>query len=403
MINKEFTDINKSLRFPSSTNTYKSTIESINQIKIAKLSNILYQRDKTFNCEYNNLSLSMTTPILYKEKNNYELYPYCKIEKNRLVILTYKNKNIDKTNKAYEPIITTTSVNNVNENSLNEVYDVNHPILVLHFSFLSFFITAKKNRFVIIINILSENNIIIKLKSPNNNYEIFFRLLILLTHISHISKGNLNNTFSISLRKNFLTTYYISEAEFTFRAKTGDILLFKGFETQAACQRCVTKSQYDHVALLYKKRGCLYVYESTSTDGCIRRLWREFIVYFWYLLYEKITYRELRINNEKEKDTIINNITLKAEEFYTETKGKEYQLNLGDIACGSNTIKDKGKQNEKGYTCSSLVAGAYRNMGIINRTTNIKRILPGDFSVDSELMLSKQFELGPEITIDFTK
>ena len=42
-------------------------------------------------------------------------------------------------------------------------------------------------------------------------------------------------------------------------------------------------------------------------------------------------------------------------------------------------------------------------MGIINRTTNIKRILPGDFSVDSELMLSKQFELGPEITIDFTK
>ena len=174
MINKEFTDINKSLRFPSSTNTYKSTSESINQIKIAKLSNILYQRDKTFNCEYNNLSLSMTTPILYKEKKSYELYPYCKIEKNRLVILTYKNKNIDKTNKAYEPIITTTSVNNVNENSLNEVYDVNHTILVLNFSFLSFFITAKKNRFVIIINILSENNIIIKLKSPNNNYEIFF-------------------------------------------------------------------------------------------------------------------------------------------------------------------------------------------------------------------------------------
>lgn len=403
MINKEFSAINKSSRFPSSTNTYKSTIESINQVKIPKLSNTLYQRDQTFNSEYNSLSFSMTTPILYKQNKKYVLYPYCIIEKNRLAIFKYKNKKKAKATKAYEPIITTTSVNNAYENSLNEMYDINHPILVLNFGFLSFFITAKKNKYEIIINILSENNIIIRLKSPNNNNEIFIRLLILLTHISHISKGNLSNTFSISLRKNFLTTYYISEAEFTFRAKTGDILLFKGFETQAACQRCVTKSKYDHVALLYKKRGCLYVYESTSTDGCIRRLWREFIVYFWYLLYEKITYRELRINNEKDKDTIINYITTKAEEFYTETKGKEYELNLGDIACGSKTIEDKRKKNEKGYTCSSLVAGAYRSMGVINSSINIKRILPGDFSVDSQLVLTKHFDLGPEITIDFTK
>ena len=42
-------------------------------------------------------------------------------------------------------------------------------------------------------------------------------------------------------------------------------------------------------------------------------------------------------------------------------------------------------------------------MGVINSSINIKRILPGDFSVDSQLVLTKHFDLGPEITIDFTK
>ena len=56
------------------------------------------------------------------------------------------------------------------------------------------------------------------------------------------------------------------ENDFRSKAKTGDLLIFRGFECPARCQRCFTGAHYDHIALLYKKHDVLFVYESTSKD-----------------------------------------------------------------------------------------------------------------------------------------
>jgi hypothetical protein len=63
-----------------------------------------------------------------------------------------------------------------------------------------------------------------------------------------------------------MKNYYIFESEFKEKAKTGDLLIFRGFECPAKCQRCFTGAHYDHVALLYKKYDILSVYESTSKE-----------------------------------------------------------------------------------------------------------------------------------------
>ena len=53
-----------------------------------------------------------------------------------------------------------------------------------------------------------------------------------------------------------------------FSSNSCDILIFKGFKISSKCQRFFTRADYDHVALLIRKDGILYVYESTSDEGC---------------------------------------------------------------------------------------------------------------------------------------
>ena len=96
------------------------------------------------------------------------------------------------------------------------------------------------------------------------------------------------NLFGISLRKDFSYNYFIKASEFEYKAKTGDLLLFKGFDCPSNLQRCYTRNEYDHIALLCRKHGILFVYEATSKDGCKQRQWIQFMAYFWNLLYEKM-------------------------------------------------------------------------------------------------------------------
>jgi hypothetical protein len=49
------------------------------------------------------------------------------------------------------------------------------------------------------------------------------------------------------------------------QAKTGDILLFRGFHNGAKCQRFFTRADFDHAALLIKRNEYLEMYESNST------------------------------------------------------------------------------------------------------------------------------------------
>ncbi len=78
---------------------------------------------------------------------------------------------------------------------------------------------------------------------------------------------------------------------------------------------------------------------------------------------------------------------------------------LCTICCGSHKKKSQENnlwKNKKGFICSSLIMGAYLQMGICKYTKNVNEILPGEFSQDFLLPFTDKFELGPEIIIDFS-
>ena len=197
------------------------------------------------------------------------------------------------------------------------------------------------------------------------------------------------------------------ENEFVDKAKTGDLLIFRGFECPAKCQRFFTGSQYDHVALLFKRNGILFVYESTSKDGCMVRRWRDFTDFMWNLLYDKMVYRELIINMEekqklKYEEELIENCDL----FIKETEKKKYTLSCcGGICCSKKKEFEKNNEWSKsdGFFCSQLVAAAYIKCNILKYYKGTGNFLPGNFAQDQRLELHDNFSLGPEIIVEFSK
>ena len=63
-----------------------------------------------------------------------------------------------------------------------------------------------------------------------NESKINFNLICKSINKSIIlSNGYRNNIFSINIRKNFCTEYFINHKEFALKANTGDVLLFRGY------------------------------------------------------------------------------------------------------------------------------------------------------------------------------
>ena len=80
-------------------------------------------------------------------------------------------------------------------------------------------------------------------------------------------------------------------------------------------------------------------------------------------------------------------------------------MKISSIVCGCKDIDYQNKnkwKKKKGFICSSLVFGAYLDLGICEINKDIEQILPGDFSHDKYLKFNKPFDLSPEIIIDFS-
>lgn len=363
-------------------------IISLEGIKIEyqnSLKDILLVRNYTFKKEFIHLPFEMTTEVLYKQTKSYTLYPFLKLSRNTLLVL---EKNKKKTN-------------------IENIFNKNCPILNLNFNQCSASFRINPSKCKIIIKVLSTNVKIFKLKIPNNNHEIFKNLVYLLYNAIITSRGYRTNLLGITLKDNFWKNYYMHYTEFQTKAKTGDILIFRGFECPAKIQRFYTRSEYDHVALLIRNNGVLQVYEATSKEGCKIRPWEHFIMYLWNLLYDKIVYRELEINieNEKTKKELYSQISKKADQFVMLTQKKQYYISLSNIlCCGKEKKFEKINDWEKsqGFTCSALLSGAYLNMGIMDYKGNVEGILPGNFSNEKPIELNEPFSLGPEIILDFS-
>ena len=90
--------------------------------------------------------------------------------------------------------------------------------------------------------------------------------LLIGEHIS-ASEGRLTNVNTVSREAKFWRWDRISNAQFKAIASTGDVLLFSGKNLAAKAQRFVTRSKYDHVALILKyNSNQLALLEATSLD-----------------------------------------------------------------------------------------------------------------------------------------
>ena len=436
----------KYIHIPNSDRQNKNLYEYMFECNDNNLKNHLFTKDFLFRDEFNELQYKIETSILYKSPNSKFFKEYhLLLENSNLIILKYKEIYNTKNKKLYfknqinkifnsndsNEIFTKITNFSILNNSLNQkksildinkvkvknekkqifqyndIYDIFHPILNLNFNLITASLSINIKKYEISIHILTLKELTFTLKLPIRNSQLLKKLYIMIQNSILNSHGYYMNLFGISLNKNFFQNYYISYKNFEYKAKTGDILLFKGYMCPSKLQRTYTKSEYDHVGILHKNNGFLYIYDATSRDGCKERIFSEYFDYMWYLLYEKIVYRELIINenDQKIKQKILNDLDEKIEIFMNKTLGKKYQMKLFPLLCGSS-IRKYQKDNKwnlkEGYICSSLIMGAYLQMGICEYLKNINSSFPGDFSIDGDLPFKKPFELGPEYIIDFS-
>jgi hypothetical protein len=398
----------------------------------------LIQRNNTFRKEYKFLPFIIEMPVLFKKNNKkknskkeFKEYHLCSIQ-NQLYILkkidgkSFNINNKNKNNKIYikhsslvnteEEIYTDFEILYFNNDRnlislLSRNFDIYNPILFLDFNLVTADFKINKNLYEIYLSVLSLENFTFTLKLEHKCQNLFKSLVIHLQRSILSSYGYYNNIFGCSLRKNFYKSYFIKFNDFENIAKTGDILLFKGFEKKAKFQRFFTKSEFDHIAILIRINNILYLYDATYEMGCKLKTFHEFYSNFCFLAFDKIEYRRLFINNDSENineqlnNEIQKNIQIKAEEFIKLTEKKKYDINLKAILCGSE-IKNYQKKNKwnikKGFCCSSLVYSAYLHMGIIDCCKNVNEILPGHFSSKTNMKLNERFILLPELIIDFS-
>ena len=144
------------------------------------------------------------------------------------------------------------------------------------------------------------------------------------------SEGFKKNKLGLSLRNNkFYKNIYITPLDFESTAKTGDILLFKSLDTFADLQRLYTCDNYDHVAIILKENNKIKIFESTSMGKCSPLSWIHFKMLFFNLVYDKIAYRELIIENKNEEKIIEE----KSKNFLKEIEGKNYYLFISKFLC----------------------------------------------------------------------
>jgi len=346
----------------------------------------LQERNKTFNIEFFNLLNNKFSSIVkFKIKGKINNYKKGKLLLNNEKLIIIKLNTDTCFNK-----------NKINLSSKENV--LCKPLLSLNFNQIStkfiFEIKTKKITFYILGNSdKNEQYTIIKLKLNTLNNIQFENFIKILNKTINLSIGSSTNLLNISLYKNFFENYYISYNEFLYQCKTCDILLFRGFSGCSKFQRFFTRAIYDHIALIIKNNQRIYIYESTSFEGVKLKSFHDYFDYSWYLLYDKITFRPLLINNDiLNPDKIYKEFDYKINEFIKKTHDKKYSL--------------KGlclKSNENRFFCSELITSAYRYLDIISKNNINKSYLPGAFSKEGHIKFNEGFQLGPEYIIYFNE
>lgn len=100
----------------------------------------------------------------------------------------------------------------------------------------------------------------------------------------------------------------ISEKQFFQKADTMDIILFQSKNFLGKLQRSLTRSQYDHVAIILRSGDSELRFLEAEMNGVGICDWKTFMKNHWYNLYKSICFRHLEIDRNDD-------FTIKVEKF----------------------------------------------------------------------------------------
>ena len=358
----------------------------------------LKKRDKSFIEEYKRMEFSYSTTVEYKTKRLFKQHMLF-LNNQKLYILDLPKKHKSPPLLSFKESITFQNFRGFN---------LRYPVLTLNFDLVTAKLTVDKANYTMTILILgSPRKFEIRIK---NNIDVFNTYAYLINSAIVRSEGNKMNLFGVSLRSsNFYKYNYISVDEFEHKAKTGDLLIFKGLECPSPLQRFFTGDEYDHVALLKYNKSTLNIYESSIDTKCCMLEWQRFKRMLYNLVYDKIVYRRLIIegSSETEVKKLQREIEIKTQEYVDETNKKGYLLSVCPVICWKGPREfEKNNQwkHSKGFSCSGLLTGAYYKMGVMEITQDTRAILPGHYSQsdNTTLVFKKGFSLGPEEILEFS-
>jgi len=191
-------------------------------------------------------------------------------------------------------------------------------------------------------------------------------------------------------------------------AETGDIVLFTSTPSftpkgiGSAFVRLGTFATYDHVGLVFKNGGQVFLIESLA-EGVSVSQWHHFLEQGWHKDYSRVVLRKLswpaggRAGQGGTSFGLRGRATLEA--FAEGVKGKSYGLNLCALVCGGSSKgwNDAGRT----YFCSEIVAEGYKFLGLLPPKACAARYVPGDFAEGRYLGLPHGASLGSELKIYF--
>ncbi|CAG9329377.1 unnamed protein product [Blepharisma stoltei] len=229
---------------------------------------------------------------------------------------------------------------------------------------------------------------ILELKAKTSQ-ELADWALALHFHIS-VSDGRTKDLVTLNQKKEFWKFDRISDYQFRQSASTGDILLFRSKNIAAKIQRSLTRSKFDHVAmLLCYSSGKIGLLEATGLDGVSIVFWDDFLMYNWNLLYTRIVYRKLNIERSQKVLDILS-------DFVDKVKGKEYKITAQKLFRKRENLKPG---YEKNFFCSELIASAYKSLGLLPDNVPSSHYWPGHFANENKIELVGA-SLSPELLID---
>ena len=398
---KNFFDYDNVVNNSINNNNNQKTLKEIINIK-----DIYNQNEFDYN-ERNNI---YRTTVIYENKESNLL-----IKAEYLYILEIKTnqKNINPDLSIINQLEKEEKDNDI-INSLKTTYDLSHPLICINFNLLSCKLLLNKkdmnknnsNHYEIQIMILgAKRNILFYI----NNYEVYKRFAYIIGQKIYNSEGYKINKMGLCLRNNyFYKDTYMTINEFESVAKTGDMLLFITMDCLSDLQKCFTRDQYDHIALIIINYGELEILEATVNEKCNLLKWRRFKSNLYNLMFKKIALRRLNIEEKDPKKylEIRESIEEKSKTFIQKILKKEYEMSLLKMAFSAKPqeYEIKGEwEKGKGYCCSALNAAFYIYNGIMKLEKSVHSIRPGDFEQDkNRLTLMPGFSFGPEKIIEFS-